>query len=425
MSASASAVFNPGPSRDSLLYRSCELVPTLVKLQRAAELISSSRDLDQLLERVVNDIACSIGNVEVSVWLRDLETGDMVLSGVRGCSLHRKGSRLKIGCQGMVGHVAATGRVRYAPDVRLDPYYLPCEPETRSEVNIPLKAGGEVIGVFSVDNDQTDAFSSEQLHILQTLAGHIASAVENVRLFQLERLANQRIHREEEEAGAIQQALFPKAFPLAHGFAFEAEWRPAGIMAGDWFDFIDLGGTRHGVVLADVSGKGMPAALLMSSTRAALRAIVRLNYSPGETLARLSSTLSDDLPSGKFVTMIYGILDSSSREFTFGSAGHPPPLLMKGEPAFVRVEPGLPLGLGGCLYPEHTVLLEAGDRLLLYTDGVTEAMNADYQEYGPARVIEHFLRPDASVKGLLEEARRHGSGSDLTDDSTALLIRGR
>src|SRR5450755_2252801 len=111
-------------------HSSCEFIATLMKLQRASQLITSTLDLDDLLERVVTDIAASIGCVEVSVWLRDPGADEMVLHGVRGCTHNAKGSRLKIGQQGMVGHVAATGEIRYAPDVRLDPYYIGCEPGT-------------------------------------------------------------------------------------------------------------------------------------------------------------------------------------------------------------------------------------------------------------------------------------------------------
>src|SRR5271170_4903512 len=143
-----------------------DFVQALMKLQRAAQLITSPLDLDCLLDRVVNDIADSIGCVEVAVWLRDPESDDMVLHGVRGCTSYKKGERLRIGHRGMVGHVAATGHMHYAPDVDLDPYYVGCELDTRSEVSLPLKVAGEVIGVLSVDDKQTNAFSGDQLQVL-------------------------------------------------------------------------------------------------------------------------------------------------------------------------------------------------------------------------------------------------------------------
>jgi sigma-B regulation protein RsbU (phosphoserine phosphatase) len=410
------------PSR---IHSSCEFVQVLMKLQRATHLISSTLDLDTLLDRIVNDIATSIGNVEVAVWLRDGSTDEMVLYGVRGCTRYQKGERLQIGRRGMVGHVAATGKMRYARDVQQDPYYIACEPATRSEVSIPLKAAGAVIGVLSIDHHQTDAFSEDQLQVLQALAGHIAIAIENARLFRNERFERERMQRESAEARAMQQALFLKPVPLIPGFAFETAWHPAGAVAGDWFDFIDLGHQRYGIALADVSGKGMSAALLMSATRAILRSIAPLYSSPAETLEHLNRTLSEDFPTGKFVTMVYGVLDAGSRELTLASAGHLRPLLVNHHCSFLELDTGLPLGLGPSSYPQRTIMLAPGTKLLFYTDGITEAMNGTDEEYGPTRLIEHFLDPEACVDSLIAEVQRFGTGSDRTDDATALLIRSR
>ena len=407
------------------IHSSCEFVQVLMKLQRATYLIASTLDLDALLERVVTDIATSIGNVEVAVWLRDDETDEMVLHGVRGCTSYKKGARLQIGREGMVGYVAGTGKMRYAADVHNDPYYIACEPATRSEVTIPLKAAGTVIGVLSIDHCQVDAFSSDQLQVLQALAGHVAIAVENARIFKHERFERERMQRESADARAMQRALFLKPVPLIPGFAFETAWHPAGSVAGDWFDFIDLGHQRYGIALADVSGKGMSAALLMSATRALLRSIAPLCSSPAQTLEHLNRTLTDDFPSGKFVTMVYGVLNASTRELTLASAGHPRPLLINGHCSFLELDTGLPLGLGASVYPERAVTLDPGTRLLLYTDGITEAMDRTEEEYGPARLIQHFLVPEACVDSLIAEVQRFGARTDRTDDATAVLIRSR
>ena len=382
---------------------SSDFIQALMKLQRSAQLITSTLDLDRLLDRVVNDIADSIGCVKVSVWLRDPAADNMVLHGVRGRSIYQKGERLRIGHQGMVGHVAATGHMRYAPDVDLDPHYIRCEPSTRSEVSLPLKVCSEVIGVLSVAHHQTDAFSRDELQVLKALAGHIAVAIENARLFKIERLQRERMQSEADEARIVQQALLLKATPLVPGFAFETAWHPAGSVAGDWFDFIDLGDDRYGIALADVSGKGMPAALLMSATRAILRSLAKLYPSPGETLQHLNQTLSEDFPMGKFVTMIYAVLNARTREITIASAGHLRPLLINGERKFLDVDTGLPLGLGASSYPEYKIKLEPGAKLLFYTDGITEATNRDEEEYGAVRLLEHFQQSDACIDGLLEE----------------------
>ena len=396
-----------------------------MKLQRATYLIASTLDLDSLLSRVVNDIASSLGNVEVAVWLRSEDSDYMILQGVRGCSKFCKGERLRLGREGMVGFVAATGKMRYAPDVRKDPYYVGCEPETLSEVAIPLKIGGRVIGVLSIDHRQVDAYSPDQLKVLQAIAGHVAIAIENARVYQSEREHRERLQQESAEARAIQEAFFLKAMPLIPGFAIETAWHPAGSVAGDWYDFIDLGNDRYGIALADVSGKGMPAALLMSATRALLRSIAPLDPSPSGTLERLNQTLMDDFPAGKFVTMVYGVLDARSRTLSLASAGHPRPLIINRQNSFLDLETGLPLGLGHSAYPERTIALSPGTHVLLYTDGITEAENGSDEEYGPDRLLQHFLRPGACVDGLIAEVKRYGAASTRIDDATAVLLRSR
>jgi sigma-B regulation protein RsbU (phosphoserine phosphatase) len=404
------------------IHSSGDFVQTLMKLQRAAQLINSTLDLDVLFDRVVNDIADAIGCVEVTVWLRGEE---MVLHGVRGCPINKKGDRIKIGERGMVGHVAATGVTRYAPDVTVDPYYVNCDLDTRSEVTVPLTIDKEVIGVLCVDHKERDAFSNDQVIVMEALAGHIAVAIENARLFRNEREERQHMLREAADARAVQESLFVKAVPLVQGFAFETAWSPAGAVAGDWFDLIDLGQDRCGIVLADVSGKGMPAALLMAATRAILRSMVKLDPSPGKILMQLNQTLIEDFPMGKFVTMIYAVLDARSREITIASAGHLRPLLINGECSFLDIDTGMPLGLGSTTYPEYKITLKPGTRLLFYTDGITEAMNRSDEEYGATRLVEHFRHPSACVDGLIEEVCSFSRGSNHTDDATAVLIRSR
>jgi sigma-B regulation protein RsbU (phosphoserine phosphatase) len=408
------------------IQSSAEFTQTLMSLQRATHLIASTLDFDALLDRVVNDIACSIGNVEVAVYLRAEDADEMVLQGVKGCTKYCKGERLRIGEQGMVGHVAATGNMRYAPDVRLDPYYIGCEPATRSEVTIPLKSAGQVMGVLSIDHRQTDAFSKDQLKVLEAIAGHIAIAIENARVLRSEREQRRLLEQESADARAIQEALFLKPVPLIPGFAIETAWHPAGSVAGDWFDFIDLGHDRYGIALADVSGKGMPAALLMSATRALLRSIAPQHASPSQTLEHLNRALLEDFPSGKFVTMIYGVLDAPSRQFAVSSAGHLPPLIVNHETAFLEVDTGLPLGLAPSPYPERTVALTADTHILLYTDGITEAENESGAEaFGEARLLEHFLAPDACVEALINKVKSFAGGCARMDDATAVLLRSR
>jgi sigma-B regulation protein RsbU (phosphoserine phosphatase) len=282
-----------------------------------------------------------------------------------------------------------------------------------------------MLGVLAVAHEERDAFSEDQLMVLQALASHIAVAVENSRAFGYERSERERMLKESADARAIQQALLQRPVPLIPGFAFEVAWHPAGAVAGDWFDFIDLGNQRYGIALGDVSGKGMSAALLMSATRSLLRSFAPLYHDPAQTLEHLNRALTEDFPMGKFVTMIYGVLEPASRKLTLASAGHLRPLLMNGSSAFLELDTGLPLGLGISSYPQQAVTLKQDTRLLLYTDGITEASDRAGEEFGPERVLEYFRGPGACVDGLIAEVQRFSGHSEQSDDATALLIRSR
>ena len=159
--------------------------------------------------------------------------------------------------------------------------------------------------------------------------------------------------REAHEARKIQQALLPRSSPYIPGFVISGLSTPAGAVGGDWYDFIPFSDGRWGLVLADVSGKGMAAALLMSATRGILRSLAEASCSPSEVLTKLNQLLVNDFPSGRFVTMVYAVLDPVTRTLTFASAGHLRPLLIENSNArFLDTERGLPLGIGPGDYSE-------------------------------------------------------------------------
>src|SRR5258708_1554150 len=192
-------------------------VEGLLRLQKAAQKISSILDLDELIDKVVNDVARSFGCVEANIYLHEEERGEIALAGVCGCTVYHKGHRLKIGKEGMSGYVAATRQMRYAADVRKDEYYIPCEPSTLSEVSIPLLVEDRLVGVFSASRPELDAFPPQQLRLLQALCVHIAVAINNAQRFQQQRQGREKMSREAHEARAIQQALFPKKSPCNPG----------------------------------------------------------------------------------------------------------------------------------------------------------------------------------------------------------------
>jgi phosphoserine phosphatase RsbU/P len=414
------------PSIASVRQLPFEQVEDLLRLQKAAQKINSILDLDQLIDKVVNDVALSFGCVEADVYLYNEERGELVLAcahGCAGCEVCGVGHSLKIGKQGMVGYVAGTGQMRYAPDVRKDPYYIGCEECTLSEVAIPLHVDGKLIGVFTASHPQLDAFPSDQLRLLQALCNHVAVAVHNARRFQQERSEREEMTREANEARKIQQALLPRCSPYIKGFAVSGLSTPAGAVGGDWYDFIPFDDGRWGLVLADVSGKGTAAALLMSATRGMLRSLATA-CCPSEVLRKLNELLVNDFPSGRFVTMVYAVLDPAERTLRFASAGHLRPLLIESsDTRFLETERGLPLGIGPGEYSEAEVQLAPGSRLLFYSDGITEATNPDDDEYGETRLEQHFRRTEASAESILEDVRSFADGDGLRDDATVILVK--
>jgi len=404
---------------------SAHRIDELVRLQKFAQRITSTLDIEELVPRIVDEVAASLGCVEINLYLRDPENPDSILPGVRGCSLYSKGHHLKPGA-GMVGHVAATGKMHYAPDVARDPYYMACEPDTRSEVAIPLKREGDLVGVFTASHCELNAFCPDQLRLLQGLCDHVAVAVHNARRFGNEREQRTRMSREAEEARSIQQALLPRSSPLIPGFSVSGLSIPAGSVGGDWYDFIPLKNGRWGLVLADVSGKGTAAALLMSATRGMLRSLAQTGSGPAEVMARLNKLMIEDFPSGRFVTMVYAELDPPSRLLRIANAGHLSPLLV--EPSghrWINHEHGMPLGISASKFSETEITLGKDSRIAFYSDGITEAEIDSGEEYGAERLLAEMQSPDITPDSLLADVRKFTNGTGLRDDATVILVRAR
>jgi len=290
-------------------------------------------------------------------------------------------------------------------------------------VAIPLHVGERLVGVFTASHPELDGFPRHQLRILQALCDHVAVAVHNARRFQSERAERETMSREAEEARLMQQALLPKSSPYIPGFVISGLSVPVSAVGGDWYDFIPFPDGRWGLVLADVSGKGTAAALLMSATRGMLRSLAEACCSPGEVLTKLNSLMVEDFPAGKFVTLVYGVLDPVTRTVTFANAGHLHPLFIDDNGAqFLDTERGMPLGIGCGDYSETCISLSKGSRLVFYSDGITEAVNADEQEYGPERLAEHAASAGASAVSIIDNVRAFANGSGVRDDATVVFV---
>jgi sigma-B regulation protein RsbU (phosphoserine phosphatase) len=399
-------------------------IEELFLLQRVAQKINSILDLETLLDEIVGDVANTFGYDRLAVLLKENETNELVIAAGWTGELCLKGTRFKIGQEaGMSAHAAASGETFYAPDVRKIPFYIAGEEDTRSEIDIPLKTHSELIGIFNLQRTEVNAFSPERIRLLEALAGHVATAIANARMFQRERLEKERMAKELEEAQAIQTGLFPLKAPESSGFEITGVCLPCREVGGDWYDYIPLGDGRLAVVLADVSGKGMGAALLMSSTRSVLRLHAARGLSPKEILTEVNRFLVQDFPVSKFVTLIYAVVDPGNQKLTFASAGHLPPLLVDSSGArFLEADAGLPLGIMECEFSEHEIEMTAESRVFLYSDGVTEAVDSSLEEYGADRILKHVTSSTATVQSLLKDVDKFTAGHPKSDDVTVVMI---
>lgn len=417
MSALSSRV--PQPLPPSLFQQ--RRVDVLMALQKAAQDINSILDLDELLETIVHRIAVEFGCIESSILLVD--GSDFTVAAVRGCTQSKKGDRWPV-TDGLSGEVVASGKHYYAPDVTQELLYKACEPHTRSEVIFPLRVRDRVIGVFGASHHDVDAFPKAQIDILRALAGHIAIAVDNAQRIQRERQQVQKLHWEQEESRRIQQNLLPKSAPVVPGFTLEAACVPVGAVGGDWYDYIPLEDGRVAIVLADVSGKGMPAALMMSATRGIIRSLARVTSSPAEVLRRANEVLLSDFATGQYVTMIYAVLDSKAHTLTFASAGHPWPLLCHhADVRPLHTDAGMPLGLLPGDFSEHVVKLCCDFRLLFFTDGISEQIGHAEEEFGCERLMNFVGTHDCDVECLMGLINSFRGERPQTDDATVILLR--
>jgi serine phosphatase RsbU (regulator of sigma subunit) len=300
---------------------------------------------------------------------------------------------------------------------------------------VPLVSQGELIGLLNLGPRLSQQeYSADDRKLLGDLATQTAPAVrvaQLVRQQQQEAQERERIEQELRVARLIQQTLLPKAVPEIPGYDVAAFYRPAREVGGDFYDFLELEDGRLGIVVGDVTDKGVPAALVMATTRTMLRAAAQRLDSPGEVLRRVNDVLYPDIPPNMFVTCLYAILDPRSGRLRYANAGHDLPYLRhKGRPggASELRATGMPLGLmPGMGYEEKEAELEAGDSVLFYSDGLVEAHDPHYEMFGFPR-LQGFVgaHPGGAkmIDFLLDElARFVGDGWEQEDDITLVTLQ--
>jgi serine phosphatase RsbU (regulator of sigma subunit)/anti-sigma regulatory factor (Ser/Thr protein kinase) len=296
---------------------------------------------------------------------------------------------------------------------------------------VPLVTSGELVGLLSLGPRRSEReYSTDDRRLLQDLATHAAPAVrvaQLVREQESEALARQRIEQELHVARLIQQQFLPKDLPDLPGWHVAAHYQPAREVGGDFYDFLELPGGRLGVVIGDVTDKGVPAALVMATTHSVLRAEAARLVSPGDVLRRANALLIQEMPPHMFVTCLFAVLDPATGRLRYANAGQDLPYLRTAEGVVELRATGMPLGLLPDMeYEEKEVVLEPGQEVLLHSDGVVEAHSPDREMFGFPRLKQLVAEP---VTGgelidlvLTDLSRFTGPGWEQEDDITLVAL---
>jgi sigma-B regulation protein RsbU (phosphoserine phosphatase) len=411
----------------------------LALLRRVSLTINSSLDLDLVLNQVIDEVIAAT-RAELGILLLRETDGQLTIRAARGMdqqSLDASESHIS---RGVVERVATEGEPLLTSnaqlDSRLDQRASIHILGLRSILCVPLKVKGATIGVIYVDNHlQAGIFSQDDLDLLSAIAASAAIAIENARLYQVA-IEKGRIESELQMARDVQFSFIPRHTPEIAGWELAAWWQPAREVSGDFYDFIPIAATATepqplGLTIADVSDKGMEAAMFMVLTRSTVRASISPNCSPASSITSANRLISSDSPGGMFVTLFYAQLNPGSGEFCYVNAGHNPPLLYrKSRNRFsLLARTGMALGVEAEeRYEQRTEIIESGDFIFLYTDGITDATNRKGDYFGEER-LNRILRENrrssaGEIVAAFEDALNEFVGSSTPfDDITALVLR--
>lgn len=354
----------------------------------------------------------------------------------RALESHLRLSRVAVD-DGILGHCLAVGEPIHVQDVKSHPSFRDSFTGYADNVSAllsPLRHAGKDLGVLIVARRREDGeFSNNDFAVFRSAAEQSSFAIGNARIHR-EAHEKRAMENELQNAREVQRILLPQEEPVVAGFRISGTNVPARIISGDYYDYIDLGDRRCGIVIADVSGKGVPAGLLMAMCRSAMRSLAPGRTSPSEVLAAVNRQLFPDIREDMFISMAYCILDEVSSMLTIARAGHDPAMLFRRETGKVEPlrSPGLALGVDeGAVFERVTkdqqVELFPGDCVLLYTDGVREAMDSEDVEFGMERMSENFrmaapLGSEAVLHRMQEELRQFTGEGPQMDDITLVAI---
>jgi sigma-B regulation protein RsbU (phosphoserine phosphatase) len=410
---------------------------TLAVLNEISREITSILDLDDLLERIGQLLKRVIDYqmFTILLWNDRTQHFEHRFSSRYGERIKR--DRSVAPGEGIIGSAAEARESILAPDVRKDSRYLAINPETRSELAVPLIYKGQVIGVIDLEHTRVNYYNEDHQRTLSTLAAQVAISIANARLYQRIHEEEQRMERDLEMARQVQLRLLPPQPPRLERAEFAAQFVAARSIGGDIYDFLDYGPGRVAVAIGDVSGKAAPAALYAALVSGILRSLAAQNLSPAALLSALNDQLQERRLDSQYVTMLVAIWDDSNQTLQIANAGSVQPLFVSLVSSSSRTTvdvktikaEGFPLGLfPDVQYEEFTISTRTGDLLVFFSDGIPDAENAKGDMFGTerlAKVLKAQRQPTAAstVEAILKAVSDFQSGTEHFDDETVVVLR--
>ncbi len=418
-----------------LYTRLARQAQTLTMLAEISRELTSILDLDSLLQRIGTLLrrVVDFQMFTILLWSESRQEFVHRFSTRFGERIRRE--RAAVLGKGIIGSAAQERHPILVPDVRKDPRYIPYNSDVRSELSVPLIYKARVIGVMDLEHTRVNYYNEDHQRTLTTLAGQIAIAITNARLYERILEEEQRLERDLQMAREVQMRLLPPIpAPLPHA-EFAARFLPARSIGGDMYDFIPYGDGRVAIVLGDVSGKAAPAALYAALVSGILRSLAAQHLPPAAMLAALNDQLQDRKLDSQYVTMLFAIWNDNARTLSLANAGSVQPMLVsrvgdRMEARVIKAE-GFPLGLfPNVTYEEFTISTQPGDLLVFFSDGIVDADNAVGEMFGNERLCSTLERletqeAEAAITSVLDSVATFQGGKEHFDDETLVVLRVR
>jgi sigma-B regulation protein RsbU (phosphoserine phosphatase) len=404
---------------------------TLLLLNEVSRETSSTLDVEELLRRAAEQLKRVIDYQILSLMLYD-EDQKVFRHRLDVKHGHRVQGKLRVAVsEGIVGAAATLKEPVLVPDVTTDPRYLMVNPETRSELAIPMMNKGKVIGVLDLESPQLNYFTEDHVQALSILAANLAVSLENARLYEQVARDEARLDRDLQAAKRIQGALLRSVPTEDFGLDLAARYLSAREVCGDLYEFLRYGPQQLGIALADVSGKGTAAALYGAVAIGIMRSLAPQKLQPAELLREMNHIIGERRIEGRFMTACFGTWQKGRQKLRVANAGQSQPLLYKDGRCGKIELTGFPLGIfEDATYDDWSVTLVAGDILVFHSDGIAETANSEGQFFGTERLralIEKYHDVGAAEMAdiILSEVDWFTQSSPLSDDRTLVIAKVR